>query len=285
MEYGKMTVRAKAVKAKDEKVTGRLSRTFAALRARNEKALITFITAGDPDIKATKDLILALEANGADIIELGMPFSDPMADGPTIQASSERALRKGTTPQDVIDIVAEVRKRSGIPIVLFGYYNPIFQYGLRRFAKAVASAGADGVLVVDLPAEEAGELKAELDRVGCDLIFLLTPTSNDGRIKVTVDKASGFLYFVSVTGVTGARASVSRGVPGYVRKIRRFTDLPVGVGFGISTPAQAKEVAAFADGVVVGSALVNVIASSSADNLLKNAGAFVSAIKAGMRQG
>lgn len=280
----KMTVRVNAIKREEIKGNGRIGRVFSGLKAKGEKALITFITAGDPDIKVTKELILTLEANGADIIELGIPFSDPMADGPTIQASSERALRKGATLQDVIDLVADVRKTSEIPIVLFGYYNPIFQYGLKRFAKAAAAAGADGVLVVDLPAEEAGELKAELDKVGCDFIFLLTPTSDDGRIKVTVNKASGFVYFVSVTGVTGARKTVSRNVEGYVRKIRRFTDLPVGVGFGISTPEQAREVAAFADGVVVGSALVNVIATSDRGALLKNAGAFVSALKAGMRR-
>lgn len=280
-----MTVRAIVAKKEEAKNSvGRITRVFSELGAKGEKALITFITAGDPDIKATHDLILALEAAGADIIELGIPFSDPMADGPTIQASSERALAGGTTLQDVIDLVAEVRKTSEIPIVLFGYYNPIFQYGHKKFAKAAAGAGVDGLLIVDLPAEEAGDLKAELDRVGCDFIFLLTPTSNDSRISVTVNKASGFVYFVSVTGVTGARKTVSRNVMGYVRKIRKFTNLPIGVGFGISTPEQAKEVAAFADGVVVGSALVNIIASSERDALLKNVSAFVAALKAGMRR-
>ncbi|OGQ50801.1 MAG: tryptophan synthase subunit alpha [Deltaproteobacteria bacterium RIFCSPLOWO2_02_FULL_53_8] len=282
-----MTVRAisaKKVEIKDS--DRRISRVFSSLKAKGEKALIPFITAGDPDIKVTKELIFTLEANGADIIELGIPFSDPMADGPTIQASSERALRSGTTIQDVIDLVAEVRETSEIPIVLFGYYNPIFQYGHKRFAKAAAAAGVDGVLIVDLPAEEAGDLKTELDKAGCDFIFLLTPTSDDGRITVTVNKASGFVYFVSVTGVTGARKAVSRNVEGYVRKIRRFTALPIGVGFGISTPEQASEVAAFADGVVVGSALVNIIASagSNRDALLKNAGAFISALKAAMER-
>ncbi|MBI5561801.1 MAG: tryptophan synthase subunit alpha [Deltaproteobacteria bacterium] len=273
--------------AKDNHKTGtragnRINRVFRTLGERGGKALITFITAGDPDMAATKELMLTIAANGADIIELGIPFSDPMADGPTIQAASERSLKAGATPQQVIDLVAEVRKESEVPIVLFGYYNPIFQYGLKRFAKAASSAGADGVLVVDLPAEEAGEFKAELDRAGIDLIFLLTPTSNEGRIRVTVEKASGFIYFVSVTGVTGARAALSEKVPGYVRKVRRFTGLPIGVGFGISTPEQAKVVSSYADGVVVGSALVNVIASSDRAVLLKNAGAFVASLKTGM---
>lgn len=278
-----MIAKKKEVKT-EQRPPNRITRVFDALKKRGEKALITFITAGDPNIGATAELISAIEANGGDIIELGIPFSDPMADGPTIQASSERALNAGVTPQDVIDLVARVRKTSEIPIVLFGYYNPVFQYGLKKFAKAIAVAGVDGVLIVDLPAEEADDLKVELNKVGCDLIFLLTPTSDEGRIKVTVGKASGFVYFVSVTGVTGARKTVSNRIPGYVKKIRRFTGLPIGVGFGISTPEQAATAATSADGVVVGSAIVNIIAASGPDELTKNVGKFVSSLKQGLKK-
>jgi len=198
----------------------RISRTFARLKGKGKKALIAFVTAGDPDISATREIVLTLEAAGADIIELGIPFSDPMADGPTIQAASERALKKGTTPEDVLDAVKKIRKTSEIPIVLFGYYNPIFSYGVKKFARKAKEAGADGVLVVDLPAEEAGELKEELGKNGLDLIFLLTPTSDAERMRITAGSASGFIYFISVTGVTGARQTVSKNISSYVKKIR-----------------------------------------------------------------
>lgn len=261
----------------------RISSLFEDLKARGKKALVAFITAGDPDLAATKDIIFTLERSGADIIELGIPFSDPAADGPTIQASSERAVKKGVMLPDVLGLVKEVRKESEIPIVLFGYYNPVFTFGLKKFAKAARAAGADGVLIVDLPAEESDELKTELDREGIDFIFLVTPTSDDKRMKTIADKASGFLYFVSVTGVTGARTQVSKNVSSYVKRLKKFTDLPVGVGFGISTPTQAKEVASYADGVIVGSAIVNKIAQNSAsDGLLKEVGDFVSGLKQGI---
>lgn len=263
---------------------GRIEAAFERLKAEGRKALITFITAGDPDLSSTKDIILALEEAGADIIELGVPFSDPMADGPTIQASSERAVRKGTHLKDVLRLVKDVRKETEVPIVLFGYYNPVFNYGLERFARDARSAGADGALIVDLPAEEAGELKERLDEESLDMIFLLTPTSNAGRMKLVASKASGFIYFVSVTGVTGARSSVSGDAKGYVAKIRKVTDLPVGVGFGISTPAQAKEVAKYADAVIVGSAIVNVIAKNPANRkkLVGEVKKFVSGLRAAM---
>lgn len=268
---------------KNIKTQGRLSATFERLKSRGEKALITFITAGDPDIKATAAIALNLEKNGADIIELGIPFSDPMADGPTIQASSERALKKGTHIPDCLNAVKEIRKKSEIPVVLFGYYNPILQYGLKRFARDAEKAGADGALVVDLPPEEAGELKNELCQRGIDLILLLTPTSNDERIKLVAKNASGFIYFVSVAGVTGARTRLSKDIRSHVKRIREFTDLPLGVGFGVSSAAQAGELSGFSDAVIVGSALINVIAKSrSAKDAVKNAGAFVSSLKKGL---
>jgi len=268
------------------KDSNRIDALFHDLRDKGGKALITFITAGDPDLDATRDLILEMERNGADIIELGIPFSDPMADGPTIQASSERALKKGTTPRDVLKTVKEARERGSVaPIVLFGYYNPVFRYGLRRFARDAKAAGADGVLVVDLPPEESGELKAELDAFGLDLIFLLTPTSDPGRMRLVSARGKGFIYFVSLTGVTGARESLSRKIPSYVRKVRKYTGLPVGVGFGISTPRQAREVSLSSDAVIVGSAIINVISENSDDRgrLLREVGSFVKSLKDALR--
>lgn len=258
----------------------RIQKTFERLKAKGEKALITFITAGDPDLKTTKDIIFELERSGADIIELGIPFSDPMADGPTIQAASSRALKGGTTLKKVLGLVKDIRKTSEIPIVLFGYYNPIFTYGVARFAEDAREVGADGVLVVDLPPEEAGELKRETDRFGLDLIFLLTPTSDNGRMRLVVEKASGFIYYVSVAGVTGTRDRLARSIPDYVKRVRGFTSLPIGVGFGISTPEQVRVVSGWADAVIVGSALVRVIEKNQGRRgLIKGVGSFVSKLK------
>ncbi|HBG46219.1 MAG TPA: tryptophan synthase subunit alpha [Deltaproteobacteria bacterium] len=260
----------------------RIESLFARLKAEKKKALITFITAGDPDLPTSGKIIRELEKSGADLIELGIPFSDPMADGPTIQASSERALKKNVHLPDVLTLVRNIRQRSEVPIVLFGYYNPVFTYGLKKFARDVKAAGADGVLIVDLPAEEADELKSELDRNSIDLIFLLTPTSDEKRIKLAAQKASGFIYFVSVTGVTGARKSVSADIPRYVKRVKKFTDLPIGVGFGISTATQAKEVVKSADAAVVGSAIVNIIARNAGSKILSETGSFVSSLKRGI---
>lgn len=260
----------------------RIARLFERLKEEKKKGFIAFVTAGDPDIATTKKIISELESSGADMIELGIPFSDPMADGPTIQASYERAVKRGVHLADVLKLVSEVRKKSDIPLVLFGYYNPIFSYGLKKFAKDAALSGADGVLIVDLPPEESDELKCELDRNGVDLIFLLTPTSDDRRMRLVASKASGFIYFVSVTGVTGARAAVSSDVHKFVKRVRKFTKLPLGVGFGISTPAQAKEVCKSADAAVVGSAIVSVIARNKGPRLIKELGSFTSGIKRGI---
>lgn len=260
----------------------RITGLFERLKSGKKKGFIAFVTAGDPDIGTTKKIILELERSGADMIELGIPFSDPMADGPTIQASYERAVKAGVHLTDVLKLVAEVRKVSQIPLVLFGYYNPVFSYGLKKFAKDAAASGADGVLIVDLPPEESGELKGELDRNGVDLIFLLTPTSDDKRMRLVASKASGFVYFVSVAGVTGARTSVAGDLHRNVRRVRKFTGLPLGVGFGISTPQQAKEVCRSADAAVVGSALVSIISKNKGPKLLKELGSFVSGIKRGL---
>jgi len=269
---------------KQGKATGRISKTFGKLAEKGEKALVTFITAGDPDMETTADMILELEKAGSDIIELGMPFSDPMADGPTIQLSSERALAAGATLPRILDMVKSVRQRSDIPIILMGYYNPIFLYGTERFAEDAVAAGVDGVLMVDLPPEECeaeGLMKAA-GTSGLDVIFLLAPTSGDGRIEKVLKLGHGFLYYVSVTGVTGARKDVSASLSEEVRKIRDRSTIPVVVGFGISDPSQAAKVAAFADGVVVGSALVKHFEQYRGSELKKKVGEFVSSLKAGM---
>ena len=262
----------------------RIAETFKALASKGEKALITFITAGDPDLDVTRDCILAMEKGGADIIELGVPFSDPMADGPTIQKSSERALLAGTTLPKILAMVKSVRSSSSIPLLLMGYYNPIFRYGAAQFVADAADAGLDGVLIVDLPPEEAQEFKAFASAVGIDLISLLTPTSDAGRMKKVARQGSGFIYYVSVTGVTGARESVAVSVHEKVEEIRRLSPLPVAVGFGVSDPAQAARVAGMADGVVVGSAIVMLFEQFKGDELIDKVENFVAALKNGIRK-
>ncbi|WP_243372357.1 tryptophan synthase subunit alpha [Geotalea sp. SG265] len=261
---------------------GRIDNTFAALAGKGKKALVTFITAGDPDLETTESLILDLEKSGADLIELGVPFSDPMADGPTIQLSSERALAAGTTLPKILVTVKSVRRKTDIPIILMGYYNPIFMYGVERFIADAVAAGVDGVLLVDLPPEEASEFKAVADRSGLAVIFLLTPTSDEERISKVARLGSGFIYYVSVTGVTGARSSVADTVFSEVQKIRGRVPLPVVVGFGISDPAQAGAIASVADGVVVGSALVKQFEEFNGKELHARLSSMVSALKAGM---
>ncbi len=263
----------------------RLTALFKELKDKGEKALVTFITAGDPDLESTERLVTALAQNGADIVELGVPFSDPMADGPTIQASSERALESGTTLPKVLKLVKRLRDGGlTIPIVLFGYYNPVFVYGHERFARDAKRAGVDGVLIVDLPPEEASGLAGELKKAGIEFVYLLTPTSDEKRIGLVVEKAGGFIYYVSVTGVTGARKKVASEIKDHVRRIKRFTELPVCVGFGISTPEQARKVSRWADGVVVGSAIVDIIARNrGSKDMVKKVAEFVKSLKEGMR--
>jgi tryptophan synthase alpha chain len=237
----------------------RIESKFKELREKRKAALVTYITAGDPSLEWTPDIISKLEESGADIVELGVPFSDPMADGPTIQVASERALHSGTTVRGILDAVRKVRESSDIPIILFGYYNPFLAYGLQRFSEDARAAGVDGVLVVDLPPEEAGEFKVHADKAGLNLVFLLAPTSTTERIKLVSENASGFVYLVSVTGVTGARPGMDYSLEPLVHEIKKHTKLPVGIGFGVSTPEQANKIARFADAVIVGSALVRII--------------------------
>jgi tryptophan synthase alpha chain len=262
----------------------RIEKTFTALRARQETALIPFLTAGDPDLATTAQLIRTLVANGADLIELGVPFSDPMADGPTIQAASERALAAGTTVKKVLQLVAEVRKDSQVPLVLMGYYNPVFRYGVERFAKDAAAAGVDGLLLVDLPPEEAAEISAVLQDVGIALITLLAPTTTPERMRRLAANAEGYIYYVSMTGVTGTQKITPAEIRLAVEELQAMTEVPVGVGFGITTAADAKAVGEFADGVVVGSALVKIIAEyTGSDELLPRVGRFIAELKQGLK--
>lgn len=236
----------------------RLETRFSALHKESSKALVTFITAGDPDLSTTEQMIYLLEEAGADVIELGVPFSDPMADGPTIQLSSERALTAGTTLAGILEVVKRVRLRSQIPVILMGYLNPVYAYGYEKFCRDAAEAGIDGVLIVDMPPEESGELTALAKQYGVDVIFLLTPTSDASRIAAVNTLGTGFIYYVTVTGVTGARNVVSASLAGELALLKKTISLPIMAGFGISTPAQAAEVAKMADGVVVGSAIVKL---------------------------
>jgi tryptophan synthase alpha chain len=262
----------------------RIKSTFSRLKKKNETALIPYIMAGDPDLATTKKLILEMEKAGCDIIELGAPFSDPLADGPTIQKAAIRSLRNHTRVSDVLGLVADVRKESKIPLVLMTYYNLIFKYGEERFVNDASSAGLDGIILPDLPPEEAGTLILSAKKAGLDTIFLIAPTSTSERIRLVCKLSQGFVYYISLTGVTGARAGVQSSVQDSLKKIKQVTDKPVAVGFGISTPDQAAQVALWgADGVIVGSALVKVIEENvGSAKLIENAVAFVEALKQGV---
>lgn len=258
----------------------RITSKFNELNEKGRIALVTYITAGDPSLEVTEDIVLQLENSGADIIELGVPFSDPMADGPAIQLASERALESGTTLHDVLNSVKNIRKTSEVPIILFGYYNPFFHYGVEQFAKDAAEAGADGVLVVDLPPEEAPEFKIHTDASGLNLVFLLAPTSTTERVELIADNASGFVYLVSVTGVTGVRPDLNYSLDDLANQIKTTTGLPVGVGFGVSSPEQVETIAGYADAVIVGSAIVRIIEKHGheKDILLKELSSFINGL-------
>ena len=234
----------------------RISRRFAVLRESGELGIVAYITAGDPTLEATLEFVLALEKGGADVIELGVPFSDPLADGPTIQRASERALKCGGTLPGILDLVRRIRQTSEIPLVLFSYYNPILQMGLEKFAAAAADAGADGVLATDLSPEESAEYRQILSRHQLDTIFLCAPTSTDGRLASIAACSTGFLYLVSRTGVTGAKDTLPDDLPALLRRVRSFTKLPVAVGFGISLPGHITLLGGLADAAVIGSSLV-----------------------------
>jgi tryptophan synthase alpha chain len=237
----------------------RISKRFAELRASGELGIIAYITAGDPSFDATHKFVLALAEAGADVIELGVPFSDPLADGPTIQRASERALKSGASLHSVLNLVRRIRETSQVPLVLFTYFNPVLQMGLDKFAAAAARAGADGVLVTDLTPEESEDYRRILHAQSLDTIFLAAPTSTDQRLQKISAASSGFLYVISRTGVTGAKDALPDDLPGLLRRVRCFTQLPVAVGFGISLPGHVSVLGGLADAAVVGSALVSEI--------------------------
>ena len=246
----------------------RISRRFAELKSRGECALVTYLTAGFPAPDHTAELLEALVRGGADIIELGVPFSDPIADGPTIQKASSEALGAGTTVHRILDMVREFRKRHDTPLVLFGAYNPFFHYGMEGFLRDAAEAGADGILIPDLPLEEGDEVAPLAKAAGLDIIFLVAPTTPIERKRAICARSTGFVYYISVKGVTGKRTAAHFQLEKPIAELRQVTDLPVAVGFGISEPAQAAEVAQLADGVVVGSGIVDLVSRHRDDPAL-----------------
>lgn len=261
----------------------RIAATFARLREQNRKALIPFVTAGDPDPALTVPLMQALVEAGADVIELGVPFSDPMADGPVIQRASERALRKGVSLKDVLGYVRAFRTQDAdTPVVLMGYANPIEAMGVQTFATAARDAGVDGVLVVDYPPEEARDLVELLDAQDMDTVFLLSPTTTDDRMKAVAALGRGYLYYVSLKGVTGAANIDLDNVKSRIEAIRRYTQLPVGVGFGIRDAETARRIASVADAVVIGSRLVQEIEQSKPDQAAANVKGFLAGVRAAM---
>ena len=237
----------------------RIGKCWNELRGRNDKALIAFIMAGDPDLRTSGEIVIALAEAGVDIVELGVPFSEPIADGPVIQRSGERALRQGAYLPAILDLVREIRRKSEVPLVLFSYLNPVLKYGFERFATDAVSAGADGALITDLSVEEAGPFVEEMRRKGLDTVFLAAPTSTDERLKRVAELSTGFVYAISRTGVTGTRDQLSSSVAPLVKRLRAVTSLPIAAGFGISRPEHLRELAPVVDGVVVGSALVRCL--------------------------
>ncbi|MFC1807759.1 tryptophan synthase subunit alpha [Candidatus Omnitrophota bacterium] len=243
----------------------RIDKKFNELKREKKKAFIAYICAGDPDIDITKTLVLELDKAGVDIIELGVPFSDPLADGPTIQRASQRALKRKITIADILSLVKSLRGMTDIPLILMTYYNPVHYYGVKKFVKDAKASGVDGVIIPDLIPEEADELISVSRPLDFSTIFLAAPTSSKERIKLIAKKSRGFIYYVSLTGVTGARKSLPEDVRAHVKEIKKITDKPICIGFGVSSPKQIRELAKFSDGVIVGSAIISKI-----ENLLNN---------------
>jgi tryptophan synthase alpha chain len=263
----------------------RIDSVFAAARSEGRAVLIPFITAGDPSLDATVDLAETVAGAGAEILEVGVPFSDPIADGPTIQRASERALAGGTTLRGIIGRLPDVARRAGIPIVLMSYLNPVLRYGLGRFARDAKRAGADGVILSDLPVEEAGEALGACGAAGLDLVLLAAPTSGKARLARIADASRGFIYAIARTGVTGAREELPRGARDLVASIRAVTSKPVALGFGISTPSHVRSAAQHADGVVVGSAIVDLVGrfGGEPERMLREVGRFSARLAAALR--
>lgn len=274
------------MKAATGRAPSRLDATFAALRARHERALVAYFTAGDPSLALTRKLVVEAARRGADVIELGIPFSDPLADGPVIQRATQRALAAGVTLPRVLELVREMRGEVSVPLVFLTYYNPILAFGLKAFCRTSVEAGIAGVIVADLPPEESGPLRAEALAAGLDLIHLVAPTSTPERMRKIARASEGFLYMVSLTGVTGERAALAPELTQQLRALRAITTKPVCVGFGIGTPEQAALVGQLADGVVVGSAIVRLVEQhASSPELLGRVGDFIAGLKAPLRGG
>jgi len=264
--------------------TSRLDTTFERLRARGERALVVYLMAGDPSLVETERLIIEAERRGADVIELGVPFSDPLADGPVIQRADVRALAAGTSLTRVLELVASLRARVRVPLVLMTYYNPVLAFGLGAFARTAAGAGVDGVIVPDLPHEEAEPLRAEAEPAGLDMIHMVAPTSTPARVKTIARLSRGFIYLVSLTGVTGERKEIPPDLDAQIRTLRLVTTKPVCVGFGVSTPAQVAAVGRLADGVAVGSAIVRTIEQhAGTPALVDEVGKFIASLKEPLR--
>ena len=262
----------------------RLDATFERLRGRSERALIAYVMAGDPSLADTERLVVEAERRGADVVELGVPFSDPLADGPVIQRAGVRALAAGASLARVLETVATLRARVRLPLVLMTHYNPVLAFGLKAFARTAVDAGADGVIVPDLPHEEAEPLRAEAEPAGLDMVHLVAPTSTPARVKAIARLSRGFIYVVSLTGVTGERRQLPRDLDAQVRTLRLVTTKPICVGFGVSTPEQVAAVGRLADGVVVGSAIVRTIEQhAAAPSLVEEVGTFIAALKAPLR--
>lgn len=257
-------------------MANRIDQKFKDLKKKRKKAFIAFITAGDPGLRTTEQLVLAFEGAGVDIVELGVPFSDPLADGPTIQAASQRALRKHVNLENILATVKRVRRRSQIPIALMTYYNPVFHYGEKRFMRTAKACGVDGIIVPDLPPEEGRGLIRAARENGLVTVFFLAPTTTPKRMKHIINVSTGFIYYVSLTGVTGARQKLPDSLTQQIRRAKRLTRKSVCVGFGVSTPAQVRLVAKAADGVIVGSAIVQQIAKNKGKKqLVSNVARFV----------
>jgi len=263
----------------------RIEKRFEELKKQGKKAFIPFITAGDPDLATTRALVLELEKRGADIIELGIPFSDPIAEGPVIQRSSQRALEGGTSSLKILDLVRELRRETEIPLVLMGYYNPIFKFGERKFIEKTFQAGVDGLIIVDLPPEEAHFLLKETEKNNLDIIFLLTPVSSEERIKLVCENSRGFIYCVAYTGITGDEKRKDKNLKDLVAKVHSLTSTPVGIGFGISSPLEAKKTASLAEIVIVGSAIVKKIEKYKDNkNLVKEVGVFAESLARAVKE-
>jgi tryptophan synthase alpha chain len=263
----------------------RLDETFARLRARGERALLPYFTAGDPSLADTRRLVIEAARRGADVVELGVPFSDPLADGPVIQRAGTRALAGGTTVARVLETVAGLRAEIDVPIVLLTYYNPVLAFGLKAFARTAVDAGVDGAIVADLPPEESDPLGTEATAAGLDLVYMVAPTSTPARVRLIARKSRGFIYVVSLTGVTGERQQLPADMATQIATIRRETAMPVCVGFGISTPAQVATVGRVADGAAVGSAIVRLVESrAGSPTLVEDVGKFIAELKAPLRE-